>query len=198
MEILLVTGSDLVEIITNLGIHEARISIFPINNNESSNVGGSHWSLGVFDRLNQVFVHIDSHKDANEGVAKKLLAKLQAALSMQANQPQANTTFVNDHHDENKQALTDASIDAVSEIQFFKLVGPQQQNNFDCGAFVVSFAEFVGVYLNCSQIPQSSSFLICEEFKSGLTEFIKINPPSDKRKWIKNTIISLSSNFSQC
>ncbi|KAI4382341.1 hypothetical protein MLD38_008317 [Melastoma candidum] len=52
-----------------LKLHSRNLVIFPVNNNDDVKLaeGGSHWSLLVFERNANMFVHHDSSKAAPQG-----------------------------------------------------------------------------------------------------------------------------------
>ncbi|XKL62511.1 hypothetical protein PGB90_002344 [Kerria lacca] len=54
------------------------VIFFPLNNNENVySSGGSHWSLLVYFRLENIFYHFDSSNDMNDLQATALATKLQ-------------------------------------------------------------------------------------------------------------------------
>uniref|UniRef100_A0A7C8Z2M2 Ubiquitin-like protease family profile domain-containing protein n=1 Tax=Opuntia streptacantha TaxID=393608 RepID=A0A7C8Z2M2_OPUST len=97
-----------------LSLSTKNMIYFPVNNNEDFTLaeGGSHWSLLVFYREANVFVHHDSFQGSNCSYAKRLYKSV---------------------------ALFVASPD--SETRYLEQeCSPQQQNGYDCGLFVIAIA----------------------------------------------------------
>lgn len=115
------SGEDEIGIfVTPLDLPQKDHIFLAVNNNSSySTVGGSHWSLLVYNKENQSFSHFDSMNRSNSMEAKQLVIQLQ---------PLVTETGIANYVDE---------------------VCPQQQNGYDCGLFVVCIAEFLcGKYIS--------------------------------------------------
>ncbi|KAH9606374.1 hypothetical protein KSS87_017279 [Heliosperma pusillum] len=90
---------------------------FPVNNNEdvTQAEAGSHWSLLVFYRPANVFVHHDSFRASNSTYSRMLYANVAGFFS-----------------------------GSNSDVQYIEhKSSPQQNNGYDCGLFVVSIARVV-------------------------------------------------------
>lgn len=97
-----------------LNLSTRKMIFFPVNNNEDFTLaeGGSHWSLLVFYREANVFVHHDSFRGSNRLYGRRLYKSV---------------------------ALFAASSD--SQTRYLEQeCSPQQQNGYDCGLFVIAIA----------------------------------------------------------
>ncbi|KAI9138040.1 hypothetical protein BKA69DRAFT_827463 [Paraphysoderma sedebokerense] len=86
------------------------IAFLPVNDNRSDAVGGSHWSLLVFVKPLNTFYYYDSSGAYNISAAKYIASKWICLLNPQDN-----------------------------KYKFEHLPSPQQQNNHDCGLFVMCY-----------------------------------------------------------
>lgn len=59
---------------------EKNVVFFAVNDNESSQAGGTHWSLLVYSRLEETFFSFDSLKDLNHLATKKVVQVLKNGL----------------------------------------------------------------------------------------------------------------------
>lgn len=103
-----------------LDLQNKKIILIPINNNSNAtSVGGSHWSLLVFERLKEavVFRHFDSFGGLNDSIAKKTAKKFASMLQLPFDPSNAN------------QFVSDA------------FGGKRQTNGYDCGIYLLAFAE---------------------------------------------------------
>lgn len=96
--------------------NKKKVIFFAVNDNDSTRAGGTHWSLLVFSRAEQLFASFDSMKPGNRAAAKKLFDTLKSAL----NSPSAN------FHE-------------VSECT-------QQANCYDCGIHLLVNVENIAEY----------------------------------------------------
>lgn len=77
-------GLDVRDIfLSPLDCDERDLILFAINDSESENNGGSHWSLCVFSRADNKFFHFDSMNEHNHKSCVKLVKILVAALRVQ-------------------------------------------------------------------------------------------------------------------
>ena len=71
------TDEDEVEkTIRNLGLRKADWVFFPVNNNETEEEGGSHWSLLLYSGNGNIFYHFDPITGANDCSVATLIKKL--------------------------------------------------------------------------------------------------------------------------
>ncbi|KAK6176328.1 hypothetical protein SNE40_014632 [Patella caerulea] len=104
---------ELTVILESLNLPLKQFVFLAVNDNEdSNNVGGTHWSLLVYIRSKQEFHHFDSANHTNEHIAKKLAYRLQP--------------FVHAPR---------------GRMKFIEMDSPQQDNCYDCGIYVISIAE---------------------------------------------------------
>ncbi|XP_071961251.1 sentrin-specific protease 8-like [Antedon mediterranea] len=103
---------DLEVFLTPLDLKSKDFVLCFINNNQiRTEAGGSHWSVMLFHRELQQFLHYDSMCNMNAGVAKQVSTKLLPYIGVEE-----QTAFVNEEC-------------------------PQQQNSYDCGLFAITVAE---------------------------------------------------------
>lgn len=81
--------------------------------------GGSHWALVVYNRDTETFNYYDSSGEYNRWSAIKTVAKI--------------AHFIDKKYPYNHQRLVDLKTVAV----------PQQQNGFDCGVYLLAFADAI-------------------------------------------------------
>jgi sentrin-specific protease 8 len=110
------TADDFV-VLEDLKLNKKNLILMPVNNNQSEDVGGSHWALLCFHRLENKFYFYDSCKNLNLGCAKAITEKMVGALGVQ------NTTTLQ-----------------------IEQSTPQQANGTDCGLHMLLVAELVGKY----------------------------------------------------
>lgn len=58
------------------------VFFFPVNNNSSSQAGGTHWSLLVYSRLEESFFSFDSLSDCNKSATITVVAVLKEAFGV--------------------------------------------------------------------------------------------------------------------
>lgn len=63
-----------------LHCYEKNVIYFAVNDNESSNAGGTHWSLLVFSRLEGIFFSFDSSSNMNCSATQKIVQVLKTGL----------------------------------------------------------------------------------------------------------------------
>lgn len=90
---------------------------FALNNNEETDyAGGSHWSLLVFSRPDRAFLHFDSSRGSNQDQASDLARKLMHYFRVGGSARVAEPMCL------------------------------QQTNSYDCGIFVLCYAELVAAH----------------------------------------------------
>ncbi|PRP89434.1 hypothetical protein PROFUN_01297 [Planoprotostelium fungivorum] len=75
------SGSEISEVLSALDLTSKSLVFLPINNNRDVNkMGGSHWSLLVFNHHDRAFHHYDSSSGMNSSAAQNVAAKLSSLL----------------------------------------------------------------------------------------------------------------------
>lgn len=140
--------------------------LWPVN--DSSEVekasSGSHWSLLVFSRPDNKFIHFDSWGGSNEYAARKLYQKLLPLIS-----PDSDTTSLTFHSMEDCCA---------------------QDNGRDCGLHVLGNARHVLEFVNKSHSHDSSGGPLL--WNNGLTT-IAPKQAADMRKELLDLIETLAT-----
>lgn len=109
--------SELDVFLKPLGSDKREFIFFALNNNEETeSAGGSHWSLLVFSRPEKIFLHFDSSRGSNQDQALDMGHKLMHYFGI-------------------------ANIGRVSEPLCL-----QQTNSYDCGIYVLCYAEHLAAY----------------------------------------------------
>ncbi|XP_021776508.1 NEDD8-specific protease 1-like isoform X1 [Chenopodium quinoa] len=99
--------------------------IFPVNNNDdvTKAEAGSHWSLLVYYRTANVFVHHDSCRGLNHACSKKLYTSVAKFM-----------------------------VNLDSDVKYQEgQSSPQQQNGYDCGLFVAAIARTICSWYTSSE-----------------------------------------------
>lgn len=60
--------------------HPYRWAFIPVNNNPDESVGGSHWSLLIYDYKRKVYYHLDSASRTNQAIASDVVDTLRRVL----------------------------------------------------------------------------------------------------------------------
>lgn len=110
---------SLKDFVTPLNLYKKKIILFPINNNNDMSMaeGGTHWSLLVYERESNLFVHHDSCNELNADSAKNLY--------------RAVAGYVGD-------------ADTVSSCNYSECQkSPQQKNGYDCGLYTLAIAKAI-------------------------------------------------------
>ncbi|KAE8734802.1 NEDD8-specific protease 1 [Hibiscus syriacus] len=110
-----------------LKLPDKNFVLFPVNNNDDVGLaeGGSHWSLLVYYRSANVFVHHDSSQQMNKRHAMKLYKSVVGYIS-------GSSSSGNDKYLE--------CIDT-----------PQQVNGYDCGLYVMATARIICSWYESSE-----------------------------------------------
>ncbi len=116
-------------VLGDLKLKTKNLILMPINNNQTENVGGSHWALLCFHRSENTFYFYDSCQNLNLECAKIISAKMIGALNVQ-NAP-------------------------TIHVEKFT---PQQANGTDCGLHMILMAELVGNHwIKSKTMPDASA-----------------------------------------
>lgn len=90
---------------------------FPLNDCDGNEPGGSHWSLLIYSRIDEICYHYDSSNSINRSVAEKFARNIIKYFL-------------------NKQ-----------ERRYIEMECPQQNNGYDCGLFVLCLADLLSKYI---------------------------------------------------
>lgn len=118
---------------------------FPINDCDSYEAGGSHWSLLIYSRLEKMCYHFDSSSGINGSSAKKLARKL------------------------TKYFLE------KQEKRYIEMDCPQQNNSYDCGLYVLCLADVISKHaIRNSKISDCDCSIITEMVPKKRTNLLKL------------------------
>lgn len=104
------------QILSPLDLPSKTLVLFPVNDNPDPTVaeGGTHWSLLVYNRGSNEFVHHDSLNGANSWCARRLYEAVKGFVGCDG-----------------------------ESARFVEARTPQQRNGYDCGLFVMAIARAV-------------------------------------------------------
>ncbi|KAK9168930.1 hypothetical protein Syun_001070 [Stephania yunnanensis] len=110
---------SLKDFVEPLAFPERKVVLFSVNNNMDVTMaeGGTHWSLLVYDRSANVFVHHDSIAGFNNCHAKRLYKAVAGFMGFSGSAPNSQL------------------------IEYVDT--PQQINCYDCGLYVTAFAKLI-------------------------------------------------------
>ncbi|CAL5362182.1 unnamed protein product [Camellia sinensis] len=113
---------SLKDFVEPLNLFSKKLVIFPVNNNDdvTEAEGGNHWSLLVFERNANVFVHHDSYGGLNAGHAKQLYRAIVGYMG-----------------------ISDMA-SACKYVEYSKT--PQQVNGYDCGLYIAAIAKAICIW----------------------------------------------------
>eukprot|EP01100_Stratorugosa_tubuloviscum_P007726 TRINITY_DN318_c0_g3_i4.p1 TRINITY_DN318_c0_g3~~TRINITY_DN318_c0_g3_i4.p1 ORF type:complete len:216 (+),score=55.33 TRINITY_DN318_c0_g3_i4:177-824(+) len=150
------SDSDLREILQPHNFYQQDIVLLPVNDSLSTDqVSGSHWSLLVFFKKENIFRHYDSLMNVNKNAALRIANRFSSILSIST---------------------------SILEFQ-----GIRQQNSYDCGIYLLSFADLVATIYKQS--------LITGHFNQNiLIETLTPSYITNKRDEINQLILDLAAN----
>lgn len=136
-----------------------RLVLFVVNDIEDfdSNDGGNHWSILVYDRMSNSFLHYDSMTGVNSIAAMKLydaikgymgpgggVSTLQTSSSLQKKQRKKKKNVqAASKHLVNAKTESDAASTSTGLPVFVECKTPQQSNGYDCGLYVLAIAKAI-------------------------------------------------------
>ncbi|GAV71937.1 Peptidase_C48 domain-containing protein, partial [Cephalotus follicularis] len=105
-------------LLSDLNMRDKQLIVFPVNDNGdlSRADGGTHWSLLVYYKKTNMFVHHDSFDGMNTNVAMKFYHKIKG--------------FFGSGGEYGDRILSQGPT-------------PQQSNNYDCGIYVIAIARVI-------------------------------------------------------
>lgn len=117
---------------------------FPLNDCDSNEAGGSHWSLLIYSHMEKMCYHFDS-SSINGFSAKKLARKV------------------------TKYFLEKA------ERRYIEMDCPQQNNNYDCGLYVLCLADVISRHaLRNSKVSDCECSIVTEMVPKKRTDLLKL------------------------
>ncbi|KAK3013958.1 hypothetical protein RJ639_008704 [Escallonia herrerae] len=128
-----------------------KVIIFSVNDNEDFGRGddGSHWSLLVYDRSMNAFVHHDSMEGANNLHAVKLYEAVKPFVGRAAvasAKPKSSSSRARNNKKKKEPAANKSKPSAASTAPpaFIESSStPQQMNGYDCGLYVIAIARII-------------------------------------------------------
>ncbi|WJX23880.1 Ulp1 peptidase [Trifolium repens] len=106
---------------------------FPVNDSE-------HWSLLVYDRKLNMFMHHDSKEGINDMQARKLFETLKDCVVRSAN---GKENIKSKKKNNNKRSSKLSAPSVSTPPSFEECTTPQQTNGYDCGLFVLAIARAI-------------------------------------------------------
>lgn len=132
---------------------------FPVNDSE-------HWSLLVYDRKLNMFLHHDSKEGSNDMQAKKLFETLKDCVVRSANgKENIKPKKKNNNKRSSKPSVTSSKLSAPSVStppSFEECTTPQQTNGYDCGLFVLAIARAICEW-HCSKKKPNAKYWFKEK-----------------------------------
>ncbi|RAL50117.1 hypothetical protein DM860_007791 [Cuscuta australis] len=131
-----------------LKLGSKRLVLFTVNNNEDldKGEGGTHWSILIFDRTKNSFLHLDTLKGVNHAHAFKLYDSVKQYVGV----PSASIKERVKNKNKNKKKSKAASVPAT-EVTFEEWTATRQINNYDCGVYVMAVAKAVSDFYLCDK-----------------------------------------------
>ncbi|XP_077265915.1 sentrin-specific protease 8 [Temnothorax americanus] len=118
---------------------------FPLNDCDSNEAGGSHWSLLIYSRVEKTCYHFDSSCGINGSSAKKLARKV------------------------TKYFLE------KQERKYIEMDCPQQDNSYDCGLYVLCLADVISMHaIKNSKIGDCNCSIITEMVPKKRADLLKL------------------------
>ncbi|KAJ6876533.1 NEDD8-specific protease 1 [Populus alba x Populus x berolinensis] len=120
-----------------------KLILFTVNDNEDFSAAerGTHWSLLVYDRSQNYFLHFDSLPGMHRYHALKLYKAVKGFMGTAS-------------ESSSKDGAKTLKMKAVGSaaVPFFKEAKtPQQTNGFDCGLYVMAIAEVICRWHSCER-----------------------------------------------
>ncbi|XP_062081985.1 NEDD8-specific protease 1 isoform X2 [Humulus lupulus] len=121
-------SENLKEFVEPLHLPSRSLVLFPVNDNEDVHMaeGGTHWSLLVFERQTNMFIHHDSNGPGNRLPAFRLYNVILKYMSDSGSASNAGFTC------------------SASKARFTECTDiPRQVNGYDCGLYVTAIARVI-------------------------------------------------------
>ncbi|WOG83622.1 hypothetical protein DCAR_0102799 [Daucus carota subsp. sativus] len=140
-----------------------RLVLFVVNDNEDfgGGDGGNHWSILVYDRTKNLFLHFDSMMGVNTPYAVKLYDALKEFMGPggESSIPHTSSSLTKQQRKKKKSGPSvqrgskptqppvtrESEATVVSGLPMFAEceTTPQQQNGYDCGLYVLAIARAI-------------------------------------------------------
>ncbi|XP_011867158.1 PREDICTED: sentrin-specific protease 8-like [Vollenhovia emeryi] len=118
---------------------------FPLNDCDSNEAGGSHWSLLIYSHTEQMCYHFDSSGGINDFSATKLARKV------------------------TKYFLE------KQERKYTEMKCPQQNNNYDCGLYVLCLADVISRHaIRNSKVNECDCSIVTKMVPTKRTDLLKL------------------------
>lgn len=152
------------EYVESCQMSSKRLVLFVVNDNEDfvGGGGGTHWSILVYDRTKNLFLHFDSIKGLNTPYAVKLYDALKEFMGPggESSRPHASSSSLKKQRKKKKNVPpvnrggSKSTVPPVAgESEATALAGlpmftecettPQQSNGYDCGLYVLAIARAI-------------------------------------------------------
>jgi sentrin-specific protease 8 len=127
-----------------LKLPEKKLVVFAVNDNDDLSGGesGNHWSVMVYGRNINAFVHHDSMEGVNNLDAMKLYEAVKGFMGTAVSSSSKSSKSRNKKK-KNKGAATESIGAPSAEIGFLEFPTPQQSNGYDCGLYVMAIARTI-------------------------------------------------------
>jgi sentrin-specific protease 8 len=125
---------------------------FPVNDSE-------HWSLLVYDRKLNMFMHHDSKEGINDMQARKLFETLKDCVVRSAN---GKVNIKHKKKNNNKRSSKLSAPSVSTPPSFEECTTPQQTNGYDCGLFVLAIARAICEW-HCSKKKPNAKYWFKEK-----------------------------------
>jgi sentrin-specific protease 8 len=143
-----------------LDLASRELIFIPINNNSDvSKAGGSHWSTLIYHRKSNCLYYMDSAGSYNLLAARRTAEKLTAVLIVK------------------------------SKPGFNIINTPQQMNGYDCGGFVLSICEEIGVW---AKDLLESGEIAAKSIEQIVAATVNPKQVQNKRQEIKQLILEMA------
>ncbi|KAL6553990.1 hypothetical protein OROMI_019663 [Orobanche minor] len=128
-----------------------RLVLFVVNDNDDFVGGdsGNHWSILVYDRTKNLFLHFDSMEGVNNFHAKKLYDAVKEYMGPggEVSRPQTSSSSLKKQRNKKKSVPSvtgGAKATALPGLpRFMECKTPQQSNGYDCGLYVLAIARAI-------------------------------------------------------
>ncbi|KAK2972762.1 hypothetical protein RJ640_019410 [Escallonia rubra] len=138
--------------VASMNFSNKEVIIFSVNDNEDfgGHDDGSHWSLLVYDRSMNAFVHHDSMQGANNLHAVKLYEAVKpfvGGASSSSTKPKSSSSSTRNNKKKKKEPTANKpkpSAASNAPPAFIERSStPQQTNGYDCGLYVIAIARII-------------------------------------------------------